>query len=223
MATKITKKNPQKAITDELQDVNSAEQNILAEENKKLKEELEGMISNYKEMQLQLQNMMIANQAKDSQLKDEEITIGCRIFNGVTLSSPGGDITIPIGYREEAQVTTSELKDIFKNPFGYKNMFKKGIIYFEDEDNYKKFKITKEFDLSDENLIALLSSNTYNIIEQIKLITNDKKDLTQIYALIYQIAYLISHRKVDMDYDVRSQLEKYLGVEFSTLITNLNK
>ena len=43
------------------------------------------------------------------------------------------------------------------------------------------------------------------------------------FALIYQIAYLIDKKKVDLDYEVRSNLEKYFDVDFKTLINNLHQ
>lgn len=224
MATKTSNKKsvPQEPKTKEA-NVNSA----LAEENATLKNQLEEMMKNYKDMQLQLQNMLIAQQANasmTSQAIEGSSTVGCRIFNGVTLSSQGGDIAIPIQYREEVDITYPELREIFKNPFGYKNMFRKGILYFVNEDDYKKFNIKVDIDLEDDALSNLLTkSNGSSIIDAVKSITNDKKDLTEMFALIYQIAYLIDKKKVDLDYEVRSNLEKYFDVDFKTLINNLHQ
>ena len=62
MATKTTK-NVKKSVTqkpiEEEVDVNST---ALVEENASLKKELNEMMQNYKEMQLQLQNMLLAQQ-----------------------------------------------------------------------------------------------------------------------------------------------------------------
>ena len=45
----------------------------------------------------------------------------------------------------------------------------------------------------------------------------------EVFALIYQIARLIDEKKVDLDYEIRSTLERYFDVEFSMLIYNLHQ
>ena len=222
MATKSTKKSVSQKPVEEKVDVNSA--NDLAEENANLKSQLAEMMSNYKDMQLQLQNMLLAQQAQNTVARPEGMAkVGCRIFNGVTLSSQGGDINIPIQYREEVEIDYSELREIFKNIFGYKNLFKKGVLYFVNKDDYKKFNIKEEIDISDEGLIKVLTeNNASSVIEIMKSITRENKDLTEMFTVIYQIAYLIDTKKVDLDYEIRSNLEKYFNVDFKTLINNLH-
>lgn len=200
-------------------DVNSSK---LEEENANLKNQLKEMMDNYKEMQLQLQTMLIAQQNQNvPTTNDEDIVIGCRIYNGATLSSIAGDIIIPVGYREEVEIKATELREVFKSPFGYKHMFRKGMLYFKDNDNYKRFSITPEIDLSDEGLVKLLEkADETEIIEHVKKITKDKKDLMEVFALIYQIAYLIDKKQVILDYEVRHSLEKYFNIDFKDLINN---
>ena len=60
-------------------------------------------------------------------------------------------------------------------------------------------------------------------IEKVKEITQDKKDLMEMFALIYQIARLIDENRVTLDYSVRSNLEKYFDVGFDSLINNLHQ
>ena len=102
-------------------------------------------------------------------------------------------------------------------------MFKKGLLYFKDADDYKKFSIKQEIDISDKYLKEMLKSNANAIIEKAKEITKDKKDFMEVFALIYQIAYLIDKKEVDLDYEIRSSLEKYFEVDFKTLINNLHQ
>ena len=224
MATKTTKKSVTQKPIEEKVDVNST---ALVEENASLKKELEEMMKNYKDMQLQLQNMLIAQQSQvlsSNKVGDGSAIVGCRIFNGATLSSQGGDISIAIPYLGEEEITYSELKEIFKSPFNYKNMFKKGILYFVNEEDYTRFSVKPEIDLSDENLIKILSEKSYtDIVTYFQTITKDKKDLMEVFALIYQVARLIDDKKVDLDYEIRSNLEKYFDVEFSALIYNLHQ
>lgn len=206
--------------------VNSA----LTEENAQLKNQLQEMMANYKEMQANMENMQKlliaaqANQVGTQNNSEGSVTVGCRIFNGATLSSQGGDVTIPIQYREELPIEYGELREIFKNPFGYKTMFRKGTLYFVDDDDYKKFGITREIDLSDDHLKSILENvSASRAVEEVKRITKDKKDFTEMFALIYQIAYLIDNKILDLDYDVRNSLEKYFEVDFKTLINNLHQ
>ena len=162
MATKTTNKTVKKSVT---QKPNEGKVNVnstdLVEENASLKKELNEMMQNYKEMQLQLQNMLLAQQTQalsNTKSGDGTAIVGCRIFNGATLSSQGGDISIFIQYQDEEEITYSELKEIFKSPFNFKNMFKKGILYFVNKEDYVRFGIKPEIDLSDEALIDLLSN-----------------------------------------------------------------
>jgi len=229
MATSKTTKMKNESISQKTQEENVNSVN-LTEENAQLKEKLSEMMKNYEEMQKNMQNMqnlLIASQAKqvgEANNKEGSAIVGCRIFNGATLSSQGGDINIPIQYREETEIDYSELREVFKNPFGYKTMFRKGTLYFVNDDDYKKFGITKEIDLGDESLCRILGNADANMaVEKVKEITKDKKDFTEMFALIYQIAYLIDNKILDLDYDVRNSLEKYFEVDFKSLINNLHQ
>lgn len=222
--TKKTKKSvAQTAVEEKTENVNSAN---LAEENATLKKELEDVMKNYKDMQIEMQKLLLTMQSQQltkGQVNDGVATVGCNIFNGATLSSQSGDISIPIPYREEVEIPYSELREVFKNTFGYKTMFKKGLLYFKDADDYKKFSVKQEIDISDKYLKEMLKSNANAIIERVKEITKDKNDFMEVFALIYQIAYLIDKKEIDLDYEIRSSLEKYFEVDFKTLINNLHQ
>lgn len=196
-------------------------------ENDELRKQLDDMMKNYKNMQLQLQNVLLTQKNQNEKLKPDNTggaIVGCLIFNGATLVSQGGDVIIPIEYKQEVEVEYSELREIFKNPFGYRSLFRKGILYFVDPEDYKRFNIKQEIDLSDDALINLLSHSTpFTITDKMKQMTRDKKDLTEMFAIIYQIAHLIDIKKVDLDYEIRSSLEKYFEVDFKTLINNLHQ
>lgn len=222
--TKKTNKGvTQISVNKETENVNSAS---LVEENAALKGQLEEVMKNYQNMQIEMQKMLIAMQSQqiaNGQNNDGVAIVGCNIFNGATLSSQSGDISIPIQYREEVEVSYSELREIFKNTFGYKTMFRKGLLYFKNIEDYKKFNIKQEIDISDKYLKDMLKSNVNVIIERAKEITGDKKDYMEVFAFIYQIAYLIDKKEVDLDYEARSGLEKYFEVDFKTLINNLHQ
>ena len=196
-------------------------------ENEELKKQLDDMMKNYKNMQLQLQNVLLTQKNQNEQAKQDNTgsaVVGCLIFNGATLVSQGGDIIIPIEYKQEVDVEYTELREVFKNPFGYRSLFRKGILYFVNPEDYKRFNIKQEIDLSDEALINLLShSSPFTITDKMKQMTREKKDLTEMFAIIYQIANLIDKKKVDLDYEIRSALEKYFEVDFKTLINNLHQ
>ena len=211
-----------KSVTQKVQEDKNVNPTDLAGENAKLKEELEQMMSNYKDMQLQLQNMLLAQQNLKGRDDEEELMVGCRIFNGAWLSSEKGDISIFIGYKDEVGIKVTELREIFKNPFGYKQMFIKGSLYFKNEEDYKKFNIRKDFDLSDEGIKELLAKPSNQVIEEVKKITNEKKNLTQVFVLLYQIASLIDANDIDIKYETRNALERYFDVDFVDIINNLH-
>lgn len=211
-----------KSVTQKVQEDKNVNPTDLAGENAKLKEELEQMMSNYKDMQLQLQNMLLAQQNLKGRDDEEELMVGCRIFNGAWLSSEKGDISIFIGYKDEVGIKITELREIFKNPFGYKQMFIKGSLYFKNEEDYKKFNIRKDFDLSDEGIKELLAKPSNQVIEEVKKITNEKKNLTQVFVLLYQIASLIDTNDIDIKYETRNALERYFDVDFVDIINNLH-
>jgi hypothetical protein len=247
MATTTTKKSTTQKTTKKKKDVEEVNSAIVAEESAKLKQmeeenaslkkqaeendllrkQLDDMAQSYKNMQLQLQNLLLTqknNNVNQTTEQNGSAKVGCRMFNGATLISQGGDISIPIEYNEEVDIEYAELREIFKNPFGYKSMFRKGILYFVNPQDYARFNIKPEVDLSEEALTKLLNnSNAFAVTDRIKEITKDKKDLASMFTVIYQIASLIDKKKVDLDYDIRSALEKYFEVDFKTLINNLHQ
>ena len=101
-------------------------------------------------------------------------------------------------------------------------MFIKGSLYFKNEEDYKKFNIRKDFDLSDEGIKELLTKPSNQVIEEVKKITNEKKNLTQVFVLLYQIASLIDTNDIDIKYETRNALERYFDVDFVDIINNLH-
>ena len=91
-----------------------------------------------------------------------------------------------------------------------------------DEEDYKKFNIRKDFDLSDEGIKELLAKPSNQVIEEVKKITNEKKNLTQVFVLLYQIASLIDANDIDIKYETRNALERYFDVDFVDIINNLH-
>jgi len=185
------------------------------------------MLEMMKAMKLEIENMkkvpvfsgMVQND------NDEPVEIGCKLFNGATLSSANGDVSVVLKCGEETEVTIRELKDIFRNQFDFKNMFRKGVLYFVDKDMYKYFKIRNVIDLSDEKLIEeLVEKEPNEMVKFLKKVTNDKRNDMVSHTICYNVASMLRDGKLKFwSYDGQSTFEQYMNVKLSNVIKNIDK
>jgi hypothetical protein len=197
--------------------IESQEKTILKlrEENSKNNNALEILQKQFLDMQSLLLKMQIGN-STPSKPETKLLSLGCRLFNGVTLYSPKREVEFRVPFNEQIEITEDEMQMIMKTGF-VRDFLKKDIVYFVDDENYKKYKIFDRYDLSDERIIAMvLQSKQNQLVTDLNKYTNEKKDDPVFHSLFYRIVGLYNDGKLSsMSYENRKTIEGYFGFEIS--------
>lgn len=157
--------------------------------------------------------------------KDIPITIGCRLLCGATLYSPNKDVQITLKCGQESELTIREMQEIFRDEFGFKRLFEKGVMYFTDPEMYEYFSIHNPVDLSEDALLDILLADNYNdMIIFLRDVTNNKKDDMVSHTICYNTALLFkAGRLSEWSYANRVNFEKYMGIEVDSMVVNIQK
>lgn len=154
---------------------------------------------------------------------EDEVEIGCRMLQGIGLTSDDGTVYISLSFDDVQSLTINEMKKLFRRAY-IKRLFEDGICYFVDEESYQLFNIRKHKDLSEEALVSLLTSGSVNdIIKELDVITENKRNSNVLNCVIYRICNMIRKGQLkDWDYYIRKGIESYFGTEFDRGISILN-
>ena len=224
-STKSVKKVEEKELTGVVDiNANTSEKPIQTEtdEVKLLKAQIEEMKKMMQAMQL---NQSVAPSPSIVIKEDEkEVMIGCRMLQGIGLSTADGSIVIRLSFNEEQPVTMREMKLLLRRP-SIKKLLEDGICYFKDNSDYEIFGIKVHKDLSDNAIISMLDTTNINeIIRELDKLTEDKRNSSVLNCIIYRICDMIRKNKLQsLDYYIRTGLEKYFDVEFNRGINTLNQ
>lgn len=229
---KTTEKNMDEKVknTEKIQEVPVVEEKsevIEPVEEVKEDNEVELLKAQLEAMKKQMEDMAksVSAPAQSIVIKEaeDEVTIGCRMLQGIGLHSDDGTIKINLSFNEEQTATINEMKKLLRQA-GVKKAFEDGICYFQDEACYKIFNIKGYKDLSDESLIALLSLKDVNeIIRKLDNLTENKKESSVVNCIIYRICNMIRKKQLsNWDYYVRKGIEDYFKIEFDRGINILN-
>lgn len=155
-------------------------------------------------------------------LLDDSIFIGARMQGGIRLCDKGENIVLDIPCDECVEVNVADFRAVLSSPSNYKALFKNDILYFEDEENYKRFRLKKEIDLSSDEIKTHLLGNA-DAVNWLKTITNNKKEMNIYYAIIQSIARLEKSGELHgWEYKSRASLEEYIGEKFTNLIMQMD-
>ena len=154
---------------------------------------------------------------------EDEVEIGCRMLQGIGLTSEDGTVSVNIGFNDIQSLTSSEMKKLFRRAH-IKKLFEDGICYFVNDTDYAIFNIRTYKDLSDESLISLLKMDNVNdIIRKLDVITESKRNSNVLNCVIYRICNMIRKGELkDWDYYIRKGIESYFDIEFDRGISILN-
>ena len=188
-------------------------------------EEIIALKQQLEEMQKAMMAMMANNMSAQKvvvQNEEKEVTIGCRILQGIGWGKPDDSAgEIRLRFNEEQVVTVSDMKKFFRN-FSVKKLFIDGICYFKNPEDYSIFGIKEHIDLSDERLKNILTDGDANmIVGKIAGITDNKKNANIVNCITYRICDMIRKNLLSWDYYTRKGVEQYLGVEFDKGIMTL--
>ena len=195
-------------------------------EKDELKKENLELRKSLSDMQNQINTLMqiISNGQRQPKIEEdnEEVEVGCREFSGVSWARADG-ATMSFRCGEKVYLTVSELKEYFKDTLrNNKGLFSNGILYFYDESNYERFKITPKVNLSEENVIDIISDeDTQSMLRKVKELTTDLRNVPVAHTFIYMIADLFIRKPKNMSgfsYANREALEKYIGNKFEEIM-----
>lgn len=195
-------------------------------EVEKLKKEKEESDRKFLELQTQmdmiLKQMALQNANGNTNNQDEDVAVGCMSINGASIANNDESIIYNLKYKEVIDISFSELKDCFKSKINpYRELFKKGIFYFEDEKYYEIFKIKDVVDMSDEALVDMLIKGEVPYKE--KLYIRGHKDNTFFLTLVYRVADLYRQGNlVKWTYQDRMSFENYFKIKIDNCVNQLN-
>jgi hypothetical protein len=211
----------------------SEETENLQKENNKLKETIlkqqDDFSAKFNQMQAQLDTLLkiVGSTTKQTKVEDseEDIAIGCRVFAGLSMSTPDGMQNITFRCGEQKFISLEDLVIYLKeSKRNNKSLFANGLLYFYDEKYYDKFKIKKLVDLSEENILKILLIEDKNeMIRKVSELTNGLKKKFVTHTFKFIIADMLVRNPLKLkfwNYDSRIELENYIGVKFDTLIAN---
>ena len=154
--------------------------------------------------------------------EDDEVVIGCRVLQGIGWGAPedpAGEIRLR--FNEEQVVTVSDMKRFIRK-HSIRKLFENGLCYFTEPENYALFNIRKYIDLSDENLIRVLTQeDTNDVIRELDEITTHKKNSSIVNCVVFRICDMIRKNTLDWDYYKRKAIEDYFSMEFDRGINTL--
>jgi hypothetical protein len=153
---------------------------------------------------------------------EETIRVGCRASYVGVLATDDESLVISFKHGEEKDIYISDAVRLIKDSARKKNakQFVDGTFYFCNESDYRRFKIRKNLDLSDEALCELVLNGTPDevVVKLIKIA--DKNDIGKMdvrQTFIYGITRILKEKPQmlkNWSYESRAAVEKYLGLRF---------
>lgn len=181
-----------------------------------MKKAMEALINSKNETNIATNQIIVKNE-------EEEVIIGCRVLQGIGWADPTGAAgEIRLSFNEEQAISLSDMKRFFRQP-QVKRLFEDGLCYFVEPKYYALFNIRKYVDLSDENLINILTiKDTNEIVRQLNSLTDNQKNGNIVNCIVFRICDMIRKNVVTLDYYTRKAIEDYFGMDFDRGIYTLN-
>lgn len=203
------------------------------EELKKLRKENSELKTQFAELNAQMKMLMelMANNNKTTTEEKvdeskEMILVGSRAFSTTALANFDCSICYNFECGEEKEISVSDMREILRENM-YKNnkaLFQKGLFYFADDKNYERFNIKFVKDLSQQNVIRIITmANRNEMIREINELTDNKHNVEILHTFLYMVAEMLSSNNISLGswkYDNRVELENYVGVKIDDIIAN---
>lgn len=209
-------KNVEEKKIDKGEEKTVDEVSILKQQLEEMKKAMEALINSKNEVNTPSNKIVVRNE-------EDEVTIGCRVLQGIGWSDPTGAAgDIRLAFNEEQSVSVSDMKRFFRQ-HSVKKLFEDGLCYFVEPEDYALFNIRKHIDLSDENLNNILTGSDLNeIVRELNKLTDNQKNSSIVNCLVFRICEMIRKHVLNWDYYTRKGVEDYFGMEFDRGIVTLN-
>ena len=216
------------ATNNEKKTTNANEINLLKKELQERDKTINDLTNSMDSLKAQLDILMKSMQQQPN-IKDDDrdIEVFCRTFYPVTLSAMNDQKKFTIQGMGSAYININELKLFLRDTTsGSLTLFKNDILYFKDESLYEELKIKKEIDLSDENIIKIITmEDTNEMINKVAELTNYKVNFAVLHAFQYLVVKLTLDKNKPLknwSYENRRILESYIGQKFDDLSRAIN-
>lgn len=187
------------------------------EEQKKANKELQGKVNKLEEMMQQLLFKTSMNQQPTViQNEDADIYVGTVKFGELPINLDGKQYRL-MGGKGCAPFTKEETNSLVKH-IKYRDLFINGLLYFEDEANYEKFRVNPLIRFDEKSLDELMSKETDEIISILKnaIAGSERVDMLM-HTITYKIAELQIKGKL-VDINKINSIVEALGIKTPTII-----
>lgn len=218
MATKKTPAaaNPIPAApqTDNVPDTRDEEIRILKEQLSTLTAQIAAL----SKMQAQT-----ANTATRYPVDEAPVTVVSRFFSDTALESPDHTLNVVLKCATPTVIDYEDMKEFLKETsyHHYKRLFEENLLYFTDEEDYKRFNIKRKVELTEDGIKSILFLPQEKMLERISELTGNRRNYNMSNVLIYTIAEMLVKASKPLkgwDYENRVALENYFSVKFDQII-----
>lgn len=175
---------------------------------------LEALLKRIESLEKENKNLKKDKEAASNPASNFSVNIGCNLIQGVSLSSPNGDVDAKFSYGDTVMLSSDDVTQVLKSGDN-RNLFVNGLMYFEDEKDYNRFNIKRKHNINRDVIRSLVLSNDTNKMEKFfDDNTRKKLDATMTHTIFYTIVSLNVDGELDgMRFETREFIEKYFSME----------
>lgn len=151
--------------------------------------------------------------------KQDDIYMGSTSNKTIVVYADGKEITFaPDG--DYMPLTKEEVNSIIKSK--NKNLITNGLLRFEDKKYYDDFRVFPIINLSSEGIKELFEKDADAIVNEIKEAQNKSpRTFMLTHSITFAIGRMLLEGKIPYDYNKITPIEKFLKVEFRTIMQQI--
>lgn len=188
------------------------------------KEELHGKVDSIEAQLAMLMKQVAVVPNVDDETEEGEVAVVSRNFVDTALESPDGSVLFVFKVGEQKYISADDMRNILKENATHRNkrLFERGLFYFTNTDDYKRFKITPRIDLSYERVKEIITQDSIeNMIAEFERITNNARDRGVAHVFAFEVVEMLKDSSAPLrnwNYENRVALERRIGRKFDDLI-----
>ncbi len=188
------------------------------------KEELHGKVDSIEAQLAMLMKKVAGVPTVDDEAEEEEVAVVSRNFVDTALESPDGSVLFVFKVGEQKYISADDMRNILKENATHRNkrLFERGLFYFANPADYKRFKITPRIDLSYERVKEIIMQDSIeNMIAEFDRITNNARDRGVTHVFAFEVVEMLKDSSAPLrnwNYENRVALEQRIGRKFDDLI-----
>lgn len=188
------------------------------------KEELHGKVDSIEAQLAMLMKQVVGVPTVDDETEEDEVAVVSRNFVDTALESPDGSVLFVFKVGEQKYISADDMRSILKENATHRNkrLFERGLFYFTNSADYKRFKITPRIDLSYERVKEIIMQDSIeNMIAEFDRITNNARDRGVTHVFAFEVVEMLKDSSAPLrnwNYENRVALEQRIGRKFDDLI-----